>query len=276
MNEPHVEKLHYKIIANEGVDYENASPILIENDIFQMAVENNKVTFVMRKHFSIEQDARVVTDEYLKAWEIQIGLEHSPGEIRFDYDHAEIIDLRPESQCDIRVLHASLSSSARLDAIIVGHVKRGKYPAPPDHFIVSSDVETMYLRYKAYCENRDSLLSMAYLLLTVFQSKHKTRAEAAESLAIDRDILDMLGDLCTEKGDRMEARKAPREGAYVPLSDEERQWVIAACKLLIRRQGEYEFSGNANLRVLGMDNLPPLKKTEIKHGRWRSKPKEKP
>lgn len=257
MNKPHISKLRYKIITKDDVDYENASPVSLENEIFRMTTEKSEVTFEMVKHFSSEQEARIITDEFLHNWEIIIGLENDPDDIKFKFDRSEVIDLEPNQEENNVNLSVSVSEHIQIVDHVTLHVSRHKYPDPPDRFSISPDVETMYLRYKAYREGRDTLLSMAYLLLTVSQSK-STRKDVAEKLRIEKDILDKLGELCSTKGNEYEARKAPKNGIFIPLEQKEKEWVLAVCKLLIIRCGEYEFCGTENLSQIKMDSLPSL------------------
>lgn len=258
MNKPHIDKLFYKIITKDNVDYENAPAVSLENGKFKMVTSNNEVTFEMKKHFSSEQDARIATDEFLNKWEIIIGLENDPDDIRFKFDRSEVVDLEPNQNENNVNLSVSVCEHVHCVDHVTVHMSRHKYPDPPDQFSISPDVETMYLRYKAYREGRDTLLSMAYLLLTVAQSKSATRREAAKKLRVEKDILDTLGELCSTKGDEREARKAPRNGVFIPLEHKEREWVLAACKLLIKRCGKFEFCGTENLSQLKMDSLPLL------------------
>lgn len=258
MNKPHIEKLFYKIITKDNVDYVNAPAVSLENETFRMVTSNNDVTFEMKRHFISEQDARDATDEFLNKWEIIIGLENDPDDIKFRFDRSAIVDLEPNENEDNVNLSVSVSGHVHLSENVTLHVSRHKYPDPPIKFSISPDVETMYLRYKAYRQGRDTLLSMAYLLLTVVQSKSRTRKEAAEKLKIEKEILDTLGELCSTKGDEREARKAPQNGVFTPLRHKEREWVLAACKLLIKRCGELEFCGTENLSQLKMDSLPTL------------------
>lgn len=258
MNKPYINKLFYRIITKDNVDYDNAPALSFENEIFKMATSKNEVTFEMRKHFSSEEDARIATDKFLKTWEILIGLENDPDDIKFKFDRSDVIDLEPNKNENKAVLSVSACEHVHCIDHVTIHVSRHKYPNPPDNFSISPDVETMYLRYKAYREGRDTLLSMAYLLLTVAQSKSNTRREAAIKLRVEKKILDTLGELCSTKGDEREARKAPKNSVFIPLENKEREWVLAACKLLIKRCGEFDFCGTENLSHLRMNNLPSL------------------
>jgi len=64
MNDPHVEKLYYKVITGEGVDYKNAPAVSEERDNFKMVLDSKTAIFEMKRHFSTEQKAKAIVDEY--------------------------------------------------------------------------------------------------------------------------------------------------------------------------------------------------------------------
>ncbi|KPJ63845.1 MAG: hypothetical protein AMJ45_06840, partial [Syntrophobacter sp. DG_60] len=218
MNDPHVEKLYYKVITGNGVDYENAPAVFEETNDFRMLLDGETAVFEMKTHFSTEKEAKAIVDEYLKQWDVLIGIEHNPDELFFKFDRANIVDRAPsphgEHTLNIQgTVHITVFGHGKL------HVSRGKYPSRPKRFSVSPDVETMYLRYKAYRKSQEPLIPMANLCLTVLQEsarnakgykkRNNLRGKAAYQYEIEYDVLDKLGDLCANKGDEREARKAP-------------------------------------------------------------------
>jgi len=244
-----------------NVDYDNAPSITASNDYFEMKAANNKVCFTMKGHFPTEIEARKIVDDFLRNWEIIIGLEDDPDNITFEFERAEIIDLEPDPNNRCINLRASICAHAHCSDDVTVHMSYVKYPIPLSSFSLSPDVETMYMRYKAYREGRDKLLSMAYLILTIVQS-NLTRREASNKYKIQKEILDKLGDISSTRGDEREARKAPKDGIFKPLTSNEREWIISACKLLMKRLGEYEQCGADNLSELNMDDLPLLEYTQ--------------
>lgn len=256
MNKPHVDKLHYRMILKDGVDYDKAPPLTDKSDIFTMTAIDNKVVFKMKAPFDNQQDARQVTDRYLDEWSILIGLKFGPDEITFKFDRSDIIDLEPNTGSvilGIQSISQSQSMSGRLR--IVAH--RNKYPDPPKDFSVSPDVETMFNRFKAYHDGRDKLLSMAYLVLTVFISNAGSKWKAVDKFNIADKVIVTLKRLCAS-GDKTEARKAHNHSQFVPLTGKEKTWILAACKLIIERVGTYESCGPDDLLQLTMADLPPL------------------
>ncbi len=116
----------------------------------------------------------------------------------------------------------------------------------------------MYLRYKAYRKKRETLASMAYMCLTIFEASAGGRKEAARQYNIANAVLDKLGKLTATKGNREEARKFPKDGKFDPLRPKEKEWIVSVIKELIRRAGEYAYDPNAKVRQLSMKDFPDL------------------
>jgi hypothetical protein len=116
----------------------------------------------------------------------------------------------------------------------------------------------MYLRYKAYRKNHETLASMAYMCLTTLEASAGGRKEAARQYNIANAVLDNLGNLTANKGNREEARKFPKEGKFEPLRPKEKEWIVSVIKALIRRAGEYAYDPNAKLKQVSMRDFPDL------------------
>jgi hypothetical protein len=263
MIDPHVEELHYKVVKKQQTDYGKAAPLKEENDDFMMTLNGSNAIFVMKKHFPSEEEARAVVDEYIKRWEIIIGIEHGPDALKLVFEKSKMIDRAPPSEKG-HVIHAKSAVHAITGLSAKLTVCRSEYPSLPEHFALSTDVETMYLRYKAYKEKRETLLSMAFLCLTVLEAStgyrgKVARRKAAKQYRIDFGVMDKLGALTSAWGAKEEARKAPSNGQFKPLSGPERAWIEAVIKSLIRRAGELAFNPSADLKEIRMEDLPPLK-----------------
>jgi hypothetical protein len=141
---------------------------------------------------------------------------------------------------------------------VTAHISRNKFPEPPKEFVASPNAETMYLRYKAYREGRESLTAMAYMCLTVLEATAGGRTKAATGHSIDEKVLITLERLTSVKGSPQEARKFPKRGSFDPLVPEERQWLIEATKALIRRVGEREANRTTPSKQIKMSDLPPI------------------
>ena len=60
MNDPHIEKLYYRVIIPDHTDYDNAPPISGETDEFKCLLSMDQLIIEMKTHFSSEDEAREV------------------------------------------------------------------------------------------------------------------------------------------------------------------------------------------------------------------------
>ena len=259
MNDPHVKALYYQVVVGKDVNYNNAPPLSETTDVFEISLDGKTAVFKMKQHYSTADEAKGVVEQYVQAWDILIGLEQDPGDLQLVFDHADIIDRSPDtSNKNVVNLQAHLSAHVVLSDSVSLHVSRGKYPSFPKNFSASPDAETMYLRYKTYRQNRETLTSMAYMCLTILQAGAGDRKKAARQYSIDYAVLETLGKLTSTKGDPEEARKSPKDGKFDPLRPKEKEWIVSVIKALILRAGEYAYDPRAKLKQLSMKDFPDL------------------
>ena len=72
---PKIKSLTYKVIPDKSVDYDNAPEINEETDDFTFKVNHERAIFELKGHFTTIRDARTVVDDFLKSWQVIIGLE---------------------------------------------------------------------------------------------------------------------------------------------------------------------------------------------------------
>lgn len=258
MNDPHVQSLRYRVSHSQSVDYSRADPLVHDAPEFKVTLDKDALTVTMHAQTAYEDEARALVDPFLRAWEIQAGLDLGPGEIEFSFRSADVIDRNP-SPPDRHVLCASFVEQVHLLDSATVLVSRGKYPPPPQRFISTPDVERMYDHYRRFRLGREQLLSMANFVLTMLEQgkRGQNRRAAAKRYRIAYKVLNTLGRLCS-CGSPQEARKAPKGGAFEPLSEGEKHWVLTAVPRLIIRAGECAAVGAGQLPELGMADFPPL------------------
>ena len=83
----------------------------------------------------------------------------------------------------------------------------------------------------------------------------KARKQAAAQCFIDLEVLEMAGELSSEKSGTG-ARKAG--GVASPLTDAERDWLDTAIKMMIRRFAEYKANPTKTYPQITMADLPKL------------------
>jgi hypothetical protein len=260
MNDPHVEKLFYRVIIPDHTDYDNAPPISGENDEFKWHLSKEQLVLECKPHFASENEARAVADSLLRAWEVSIGLRQSPRDLTFRFQSSSIIDRSPPPESGTQTLKVLGSGGA----VVGGHadvrVSYAQLPVPCRNFAISPEVEMMYSRYSSYRKDKKSLLSMAYWCLTIIEGStrvsKKKRRTAADQYGIDIDVLNELGRLSSEAGDETEARKFTDKSTLASLTQNEKNWVESVVKKLIERMAEYAYDPSAKLQQVTISDSP--------------------
>ena len=251
MNYSNVKTLYYKVRTADGVDYDNVSPVVEETEYFEIHIDKGTVVFHLKRMVNTIEEAKALAEEYLKNWEVLIGIEHHPDELSFTFERADI-----DTASDIQ--HTLRSGASYILVNTLLRCRREKFPSRPTKFRLSPDVETMYVRYKAYKQGREPLTSMAYMCLKVLEvSASNKRSEAAEKFNISDNLLQKLGKLAN-RGGPTEVRKAPKNGKYIPLKSTEKIWMESVVKAIIRRAGEWAYEPTAKLPQLAMADFPSL------------------
>jgi len=260
MNDPHIEKLYYRVIIPDHTDYDNAPPISGETDEFKCLLSMDQLIIEMKTHFSSEDEAREVVYQYLKAWEVTAAMVHGPESLTFNFDRSQILErTQGAAYSDNTELNVSASEVIQLSDVLRLHVSQAEFPPPPQRFRLSPEAEMMFQRYKLYHEGRESLLGMAYWCLTVIEYSARGRTEAADQYRVDLKVLRRLGELCGNRGGINEARKLNGQAGVTPLKPEEREWIKTVIKTLILRVGEYAFNPIAKLTQITMSDFPSTK-----------------
>jgi hypothetical protein len=260
MNDPHVEKLFYRLVIPEHTDYNHAPPISGEVDDFKWDLNKDHLLIEMKVHCATENDAKRIVAAFLREWEVSAGLCHGPDNLKFTFQRSKIIDRMPDRK--VINLQASISgcTTTSLDAIL--HVSQNQFPTPPQSFKVTPEVERMYLRYGNYQKGKESLLSIAYWCLTLLEGSTKVskkkRITAADQYGIDIEVLNELGRLSSEAGDETEARKFTDKSTLVRLTPSEKTWVESVVKKLIERMAEYAHDPSAKRSQVTMPDFPAL------------------
>jgi hypothetical protein len=268
VNDPHVEWLDYEFrVDTSRVQFDNPPPLEGDYDAFHLHLEADTLTVELKQHFATVESARQVVEPFLKDWMIYSAIEMDRDAIEFCFNKANIIDRSPSPQvadhiaCQIGIMLGPISMQA---TGICLPPTRQVYPQPPTRFKASLDVGTMWQRYQNHIEGKESYQSLGYFCLSLMQwstgADKGARGEASRVYKIDREVLDKLGELTSERGTPLDARKLESRSTLVPLSDSEKQWIRATVKVLIRRKGEYDFepSSASALEEVTMDDLPSL------------------
>lgn len=254
MRDPHVVSLEYELETDDSTSYRDPPPVELEADAFSLRLANGVLTVVLNRHFPLVEAARAEVDLFLRAWQLDVALRYGPGELRFVFKDAVVIDRDPPHPGQRHVIH--LSAVAIATASVTLHVARARYPEPPSRFRVTPEVESMWQRYQGYRDGREPLLSMAYFCLTLLQAGAGNLQQTALRFSIEIAVLRKLGELTSTRGDTTSARKLNQRSTLTPETAGEIAWIDAAVKALIRRVGE--FNPSHPLPLLTLSDLPPL------------------
>src|SRR6476469_10092983 len=95
MRDPHVDWLSYRLESSPTTLFDN--PPAIERDTlqFRLSLCDGTATFHLKEHYSTVEEAKNSIAPFLRAWEIDFGLATRPGEMRFLYEDARVIDRDP-------------------------------------------------------------------------------------------------------------------------------------------------------------------------------------
>jgi hypothetical protein len=261
LNDPHVEELRYRIETGGELVFDNPPPVDDETNAFHMTLADGVASFKMNEHYPTEESARKPLEEYLQAWELDVALQYGRSVLRFVFAGKEIIDRNPPPPGTPQTVEvgplAIVGSVGSLT--VVPHLKH--YIEPPANFVASADARAMWEQYEAYVEGRDRLLPMAYSCLTRLEFRAGTkdkRRKAASMYRIEPGVLDKLGELTSNLGDEVGARKLTPQSELRSPTPQEVAWIEAALRRIIRRAGEYAADPQEAWPQVKMSDLPPL------------------
>jgi len=257
MQSPYVKSLEYEFRTSQYISYKNPNTIEFETDDFKGTLKNNAFKIEFKKRYDSIDNARIVAERFLKAWEIKTTLEKGKNEFSYDFRCGKIVE-QPSGQDVATQLKGTIVAKATVNGVLT--VERSIYPAPPTNFKITPDVISLYNRWIDYIEGREKILSMAYFCLTVIVnsagvSKNR-RKIAALKYKIDINVLNTLGKLSSEYGDLATARKISKKGTLKPLSTQEINWIETCIKMLIKRLAQ--LNSISTLQKITMENLPTI------------------
>ena len=256
MNDPHVVALIYAIEVRADVDYDGAKPITFDTQDFSGFLDSKHLRIDLKKHFSDHEEAIAFVNPFLRAWELEMDLSGRPGEIEFRYRTAEIKDRNPTPlPPGLHAISRSIEIPIEIRESLSRHISRATFTGPPYDLATTPDVEDMRHRLRMLSDDRTTLADAAYYCLTKVDLIAGNRKGAVATYGISMEVLTKLGDLSGNKGGREEVRKARAVTEYSP---EERAWLGATIKAIIRRVAEVAFDPASAKTPLTMAELPRL------------------
>ncbi|OQR35342.1 hypothetical protein BWR15_15530 [Pseudomonas sp. T] len=256
MRDPHVEAIYFKVSSGEDISYRDPEPLSFSNHLGEFCLADGILRLVPAEHFASAQEASQAIDAFLRAWEIETDLKRNLGTIRFNYSHADVIDRNPPPPGTPQVIQAEgICSGIAIGTSLHAHLVLGRYPEPPERFSASEYAQHAYRRWIGYRRGQEPLQAMAYFVLTLMERIAGSRAKACELFKIDLAVRNKMGDLCSERGSALTARKA-QSADFDDLSAIEKDWLERAVKRLIFRLGEH--ASGQPLDQITMENVERL------------------
>lgn len=194
MNDPHVATLTYRVLESQSLEFSNPPDVLVDTADFKGRLSASSLTLEPKQHYESEADIRPIADAFVRAWEINAGLDYGWPHFRFRFEGSQVIDRQPSPKALAVHLSTHLYVSVDVHAKLTGL----NYPDPPQKFCLTPEVETMWDRFCRYADGQEPLLSMAYFCLTLLERGN--RSEAAQHYAIHIDVLRKLGELTSTSG----------------------------------------------------------------------------
>ena len=256
MRDPHVQVMHYAAGSGEGISYLDPEPISFSNHLGTFELGDSKLRITPVEHFSEEEEARRAVEPFLRAWEMEADLNSNVGMIRFTFERAELVDRDPPPPGSPQVIKIKEAITVSVDLSASLQMTHRKYPQPPNTFRATPEVQHAYRRWIGFRSGKEPLQAMAYFVLTLLESAAGGRKNAARSFNIELDVLRVIGELSSTKGDPSTARKAGPGTQFQELTGAEKQWLEKAIPLVIRRLGEH--ASGAPLAPIALTDLPGI------------------
>jgi hypothetical protein len=96
MNDPHVERLRYRLNVDFSLfSLENPPPLFQEFDGFRIRLEDEILTVEMKEHHASIHSAKEKVEEFIKDWSIYAALDFDWDILKFEYECAAVIDRKP-------------------------------------------------------------------------------------------------------------------------------------------------------------------------------------
>jgi hypothetical protein len=245
MNPPRVNVLTYTFISlDDRNDFARAAAWDGDLGDFNCHLEGGMLEARPKGHYPDVESAREALEPHLRAWALRAELDDGIR-IEFRFRSAR----GPSGQ--VVTLETAVGIADALD-VTVGH---GSYPPPSAKALAASPmVEELLVWVREVRKRRQPMLIPAYLFLTRLTFEYGGQRQAAAALNVTEQVLRKLGEL-SAKNDPTERRKVSRP--INPLTERERQWLLAALPRLALQVAEIE-AGSSTPARLTMGDLPSL------------------
>jgi hypothetical protein len=234
---PRIVALIYWLDMPDGVTFRAESIRDVHLDGF-VSDFSHEYKFKAIEPFNSAKEARDHLEPQLDSWRQWTTLMGNGDLLAFRYQRAE----REPWPADSDEIRAEIEVATTLS--ICGSTpyleRTVDFPELPPPFRVDGGVELGVELLSGIALSPRHALHSAFSYLTFLEVEHGNRRGVARALNIHMDVLNDIGRLTSEGGERSEARKFEiRVRDRIELSDARRQWLERALRELVKRQGQF-------------------------------------
>jgi hypothetical protein len=238
-----VTALHYLFRSDiDGDRFDRARSQVGTIGAFTYALDQGHLRAEPSREFLDTAEAKLAIEPFLRDWEQIAFLAEPEHRIRFECERAEVEEVNPAPGFTFAFAEEAVGvGSAHAVASITRN--NGQYPTPDPQFVRTRVTDNLSERLRRARDRETELTSAAYYVLSTleheFGGPSELRGVVVTTLAVDRAVLDTLGDL-SSRADEDAGRKGKGQGpARAPLTSSELAWIRAAMIRMIRRVGEH-------------------------------------
>ncbi len=169
MNDPHVERLQYRLMTDQNYSYGNPKPVSQDFKPYRLTLDKGVLTVELHDHHPTIGSAMSAVKGHLRAWELQTAIQFGPGRLKFEFLDANVIDRNPPPPGTPVVYEASASVNLSITGHIEAHVTLNSYPDLPAAFAPTPLVEALWYRYNQYRVGKEPLAGMGFFCLSAVQ-----------------------------------------------------------------------------------------------------------
>jgi len=233
VNDPHVNALVYRFRSLEPMDrFGAAAPLGTGLDRFSVRLEGETLRAEPLDHHATGEEARAALEPRLHDWEVAARLSVPPHAIRFDYLDAEIVDRSPTPGGTVVRPGTARATVFTADAYVA--VDNARFPEPDPTFRTNSLVEPILDRLERSRQDQTRLAYDAYWIHVAVCRAFGGEAEAAKALGVSANVLKQLKRIANKHDPDISRKPA---GSVVPITPEERAWLLEAMRVLADRSG---------------------------------------
>jgi len=243
--------LKYKLVPIKDVEFIECPQYEFEDCNFTYILFSDLSLLCKPKVDIVEElKARIIIEKMLKSWEIESGLKYGKKIMEFLHESTEMTEYNePEDS-----MRSDINIKTKLTVCAEVSKRISRFPEKNNSFDSNPDMEIMWKRFEIYKDGREPLLSMAYFCLSYLEGICGSRGTIVKTYKIERKILDKLGDVSSECGSKLQARKG-KDNNFINLDSDTISWVEKCILEIIKHLGKIQAIGNGKVEILKLTSI---------------------